>query len=164
MAQKSPPVPTAPIQITGNAEAILSKEDIQRAKAEARKQIEAERHKAAMAEVIEAERRRLKMEEGFTTGIATNDEMVDITINLDRSAATPGIVINGFTYMHAGTYTVPRHVANQLREAMFRVEMAEKMRKGEVDYSMYHQRRDTKITLRKDGSVAGIANAPQGAA
>ena len=101
---------------------ILTKAEIEQARATARKRLEAERKKAAMKAVEEEETLRLQVEEGMTVG-GPADDMVTIIIDVPRFAAcdrvSTGLAINGRPYRHGETHTVPRHVADTLRSMMF---------------------------------------------
>jgi hypothetical protein len=99
---------------------ILSPDQVRAARAEARQRVEAARVKSAQKALIDEETLRLEREEGFTTGAKQNDEMVRITLDLApfqaSSTKQSGLTLNFKTYFHNCTYTVPRHVANTLRE------------------------------------------------
>lgn len=97
---------------------ILTDAEIAAAKAEARRRVEQSMKDAAMAKLIEEEEHRLKREEGLRTGKADMDEPVDIMIDLAEFCDR--ITVNGVSYFHGHTYSVPRHVANSLRETMQR--------------------------------------------
>lgn len=96
---------------------VLSAQEIAEIRAEARKKVEAERRSAARAEMLERELNAARREAGLTTG-GPNDEMVNIT--LDLAEHSEDIKINGCSYRHGGTYRVQRHLAETLREIMYR--------------------------------------------
>lgn len=97
---------------------ILSAKEIEEIKAEAKKKILAERKSAEKKKILEQETQRLKNEEGLVTGDSFKDEMVTVTIDL--APFSPSININGRPYWHGKTYNVARHVADTLREQMYR--------------------------------------------
>ena len=97
---------------------ILSNADYKAAQAKARVKLDKERHAKAMKAVEEAEMERLKMEEGMVTGDGVKDQMVKITLNL--APHSEDIKINGRAHWHGHTYTVPRHVADTMREIQAR--------------------------------------------
>lgn len=97
---------------------ILSDEEVEAAREAARKAVEKERKDAAMDAFIKEEKARLQREEGLVTGDGAKDEMVRIALDLAEHSGK--IVINGFEYHHGFTYTVPRHVADTLREIQSR--------------------------------------------
>ena len=92
----------------------LSNEEVREARAEAHRQIDAERRKKAKKHLIDQEKLRLEREEGFTTGDGVKDQIVKITLDLAPHSAH--IVLNLKPYYHGQTYKVPRHVAETLRE------------------------------------------------
>lgn len=75
--------------------------------------------KTAAAKAVEDELiEKIRGKKGLVTGNPALDEPVEIT--LDLAEYTDHLKINGTIYMHLGTYTVPRHVANTLREMQSR--------------------------------------------
>jgi len=108
-------------ELMGEAPApgLLSEKDIATAKARARKKLDDQLRAAEMARIEEEETFRLLREEGKRTGIADKDEIVNITIDLPEFA--PNLLINMEPYWHGYTYSVPRHVADSLREMMQRL-------------------------------------------
>ncbi len=98
--------------------AILSPAEVQAARDKARAAILAKQKKTATEALIAEETRRLEREEGLVTGDGVKDEMV--TLHLDLAEHSGSIKINGTPYYHGQTYTVPRHVADTLREIMAR--------------------------------------------
>jgi len=103
---------------------ILSNVEVIAAQAEARAMLVAERKSSATKDLIERETVRLRIEEGLVTGDGAKDEMVSITLDLAEHAisggAAGGITLSGRPYYHGFTYTVPRHIADTLREIMSR--------------------------------------------
>lgn len=135
---------------------ILKPSEVLAAREAASKKIEAERRKAAMKAVEETESRRLQDVEGFTTGITTNDELVDITLDLAPFCAQ--LVVNMKPYFHGHTYRVPRHVANSLREMMQRGWKHQ----DEIDgKSLTEQFQRPRLTVLSP--VRGVFNAPRAA-
>lgn len=128
---------------------ILSDKQVLEARAKAREVIEKERVAAAMKDVERQETDRLRREEGLTTGIGMMDEIVDVTIDLPRSALY--IMVNGprgSLYWHGHTYSVPRHVANSLSENMFRLWRAEDQADGKSIDQMLMRKQDSIINGR----------------
>lgn len=97
---------------------LLTPEEIEAARAEARERVRTKKVKEAKAAIIAAEIAALEREEGQRTGIADMDEEVPIYIDLPEF--TPSVKINGEPFWHGQTYVRPRHVVNSLREQMFR--------------------------------------------
>lgn len=136
---------------------ILSNEEVLEARAKARASIEAEQKKRALKTVQDEEVQRLKREEGLVSGDKVKDEMVSITI--DVAPYTDRIIMNfRDTYLHGRTYTVPRHVADAIRDIMWQTKKHEHDTKDENLYTFYGKQRSTTL------SPAGIKNAPQAAA
>lgn len=122
MSEKDPTDPLAAWEnATGEnlpAHPILNPEQVAAALAKARKLVEDQRIKAATQALVEAEVDRLKQEEGLVTGIEAKDEMV--TITLDLAEHSDKITLSGRPYWHGHTYTVPRHIADTLRDIQFK--------------------------------------------
>lgn len=97
---------------------LLTPEEIEAAKAEARERVRAKAVKIARAAIIEEETRRLEREAGLHSGDDILDEEVPIFLDLPEFA--PYVAINGERFYHGQTYVLPRHVANGIREQMFR--------------------------------------------
>jgi hypothetical protein len=132
---------------------ILTSEEIEAIRAQARDEILKTRKSNAKKQFLEVEKSRLLREEGMTTGAGVRDQMVNITVDLAEYAAS--IVINMRPYWHGHTYTVPRHVAEQLREIMQRTHMHQNEVDGKDRRSFYQKARATSIS-----PVHGIQNAP----
>lgn len=111
------PAPKKPAIIDENAP-LLSEAEIAAIKLQARQDILKAKKADARAELLKAETQRLRVEEGMTTGNAHSDEIVNITIDVAQFA--PNILINNQPYWHGHTYAVPRHVADTLRDVMYR--------------------------------------------
>ena len=114
---EEPAAPKKPVLIDEDAP-ILSASEIEAIKSKAKQNILKAKKKDAEERLLEAETQRLKNEEGLTTGNAHADEVVGIAIDLAQFA--PSILINNQPYHHGRTYTVPRHVADTLRDVMYK--------------------------------------------
>lgn len=136
---------------------LLSNEEVEEAKAEARRQVEAAAHKAAKKKIIDDEMQRLRTEEGLVTGDGTKDQMVRIA--LDLAPHSPFIVLNHRPYYHAQTYTVARHVAETLREIQQNGWRHQDEIDGKSLKEHYQRARDTGLS-----PVKGVTNAPAKAA
>lgn len=136
---------------------LLSNEEVLEARAEARKQVEAAQRKAAKKKIIDDETQRLRTEEGLVTGDGTKDQMVRIA--LDLAPHSPFIVLNHRPYYHAQTYTVPRHVAETLREIQQNGWRHQDEIDGKTIKEHYQRARSTGLS-----PVKGITNAPAQAA
>ncbi len=99
---------------------ILSDAEVRDAQKAARKLVDDERHTLARKTLIADERERLKQEEGLVVGGA-RDELVDLLIDLVEPEANSPLTVNGKPYHHGHTVRVPRHVADSLREMMWRL-------------------------------------------
>lgn len=97
---------------------LLTPAEIKTIKEKARANILKAKKKDAEEKLLAAEEQRLRNEEGLTTGSAHADEIVSVTIDLAQFSSS--IVINQRPYWHGHTYSVPRHVAETLREQMYR--------------------------------------------
>lgn len=131
---------------------ILTNKEVEEIRAQARKEIADTRKRNAKSQFLEAEKARLLTEEGLTTGLGPKDQMVRITIDLSEYAAN--IVINHKVYWHGQTYTVPRHVAETLREIMFRTHLHQNEIDGKGLRSFYQRHRDTELS-----PVSGVKRA-----
>lgn len=135
------------------AKPALTEKEIADVKAKARADVERMRKDAAKKSLLEQEIERLKMEEGLVSGAGgAADDMVSITVDLYEGA--PSININGRPYWHGHTYTVPRHMADSMREVMFRNWDQERIRLGQDLKGFYAQGKRTAV------SPVGIVNAP----
>ena len=143
---------------------ILSNEDFRAAQGKARERIERDRKAAAMKDVEAREVERLKLEDGFSSGIAENDEIVDVTIDVPGwaviSGTATGLLINGpaggRAYHHGHSYAVPRHIAVSLRESMFNMWRVDNQVEGRDIRQSMMQKRNTLINARS----GAVANAP----
>jgi len=100
------------------APGILTEKEILEAKAKARSKLDVALKKVAFDKIVEEEELRLKREQGKVTGVADMDEEVNLMIDLPDFCAI--IRVNSEAFWPGHTYTVPRHVANSLREQMQR--------------------------------------------
>lgn len=96
------------------AHPILSAKEVEEARAEAKKRIEAEQKKKAKAALIDEETRRLQQEEGFSADGGVMGEIVSLTLEL--APHQPDIRLDGKVYMNRVPYKVTRAVAASLRE------------------------------------------------
>ncbi len=91
-----------------------------RARKEVEKEFLAEERRKLLAKEMEAERVRLAMHDNEHLS-GRLSEKVSITIDIPEFSNVPWIQLNqphGPCYCHGQRYTVPRHVAEQLRESM----------------------------------------------
>lgn len=146
-----------PVEGAGRLHPILSNEEVEEAKAEARKMIEAAQVKAAKKKIIDDETQRLRNEEGMVTGDGVKDQMV--RISLDLAPHSPFIVLNHRPYYHAQTYTVPRHVAETLREIQQRGWRHQDEIDGKSLAQHYQRAHATGLS-----PVKGVTNAPRAVA
>lgn len=132
---------------------LLSAEDIERIRAKARAQVAAERKKQAEAQLLAEELEKIRGKQGQLTGDPRLDELVNVMIDCGEN--TDRIVINGRPFFHGRQYTVPRHVAESLREIMWRTQMHEHSI-TEKPLSAFYQRPHNTAISRK-----GIENGPR---
>ena len=98
--------------------AILSNAEYRDAQEKARLLVLKKKRANAREDVIARETARLMREDGLTTGSSEKDEIVSVLIDLPPFARN--VSINGFEYTNGGSYKVPRHVYDTLREQMQR--------------------------------------------
>lgn len=132
---------------------ILTHEEIAAIRKQAREDILRLRKQNAKQQFLEAEKARLLRDEGMVTGVGARDQMVRITINLAEYAGN--ILINGRPYWHGHTYTVQRHVAENLREIMQRTQIHQAEIDGKGLRSFYAKQHETVLS-----PVKGVINAP----
>ena len=136
--------------------AVLSNDEVLEARARARAKIEKERRAAAMKAVEAEETTRLRLEEGLVTGVSENDEPVSITLDLaPHSDCIRTNGVEGSVYWHGFTYTVPRHVANSLREIQARGWIHQDEIDGKNLTQHYQNKRVTVLS-----PIRGTINAP----
>src|SRR5690348_122115 len=87
---------------------VLSAEEIEATRQDARKRVALERKKVAKQQILDAEMERLRAEAGMSTGNRLADDLVEITIDLPEFAPYLAINFNQRFY-HGLTYNVPRH-------------------------------------------------------
>lgn len=138
---------------------ILTNDEVMAARMLARKSIDAERRAAAMKAIEAEETDRLRYEDGLTTGIGVQDELLDITIDLPPF--TPCIMINhgrgGGVFWHGKTYhAVPRHIVDTLREQQWRAWRHEDAIDGKSITERLRIPRNTMI----NGRTGAVQNAP----
>lgn len=129
---------------------ILTNEEYREAQAKARVRLDKERKVAAIRDVEERETMRLRVEEGLTSGITAEDELVWITI--DVPDWVPWCAINGQAYHHGHSYQVPTHVARSLKEQMQNCQRTHDLADGKSTMDMYRARR-TPVIDGKSGVV-----------
>ncbi len=134
---------------------ILTNAEVLEARAKARSKIDAERRKAAMLEVEQRESHRLRTEEGLTSGITGEDELVTFTVDLPTWA--PWISVNGEPYWHSHTYQVPRHVSRSLAEQSQSAWRADDQTEGKSIAQQMQNKRHSTI----NGRSGAIDNAPR---
>lgn len=134
---------------------ILSNKEYRAAEAKALARMEKEDKTAAAKLVEEALIEKVRGKRGLVTGNPILDEQVEI--HLDLAEFADRLVINGTTYMHGGTYTVPRHVANSLREMQTRGWNHQTELDGKGLADRYRNPYNTLIDKK------GVHNAPVGA-
>ena len=140
-------------ELAASGHPVLSDQEVSDAKAAARAAVDKERKAAAIKQVVSEETARLQREEGLVSGDPVKDEMVRVTIDLPEYSAS--IRINGEDFYHSHTYTLPRHVANSLREIMQRAWLHQEEIDGKTLAQNMLTRRDTKLTPVR------VENAPQ---
>lgn len=135
---------------------VLSNVEFRAAEAKALARIDKEDKAAAMKAVEEEMIEKIRGKKGMLTGNAIMDEMVEIHLDLAEFAAD--IRINGVIYPHGGTFTVPRHVANTMREIQSRGHIHQNELDGKGIADRYRLPYNTLIDKR------GVHNAPPAAA
>lgn len=133
---------------------ILSVEEQRKAIATARARVSADAKKEALkqfeAQVYDRERGRT----GLRTGDPAKDEPVSVTLDLAEHSSC--ITLNGAPYWHGFTYTVPRHVADTLREIMSRGHDHQNDLDGK---GLSERGRKPRLTLISE--TGAVTNAPQ---
>lgn len=110
-------VPDAP-------KSVLSAKEEEAVRRQAEREIENERKIQARADLLKKEKAKLRERHSINDNSALSgraSDMVMITINIPEFSNCPWIQVNlpnGPKYYHGQTYTVPRHIANSLRESM----------------------------------------------
>jgi hypothetical protein len=132
---------------------ILSNEEVLKARANARKKLDAERHAAAMRAVEEQELERLRVEEGMTTGVEADDAIVSFTVDLPTYADR--ITLSGRPYYHGRRYDVPLHVARTLADEQFKAWRHDEQMEGKSIHQKFTKKHNTMINARS-GSIVGV--------
>lgn len=131
---------------------VLSDDEIEAVKKEARKSIEKDKKDHARKRLLAEEIAKLRVAEGVG---GVEDDMVNILI--DTAIFANSITLDGKKYWHGATYTVPRHVARSLSDIMFRGKRHQAVDvKGEKLAEFYRSPRQTVI----NGRSGVIINAP----
>jgi hypothetical protein len=144
-------VSEADVPETIRLHSILTNEEYKAAQAKAREKLDKERRQSAFRDVEERETVRLRNEEGLTSGITSEDELVSIVI--DVPDWVPWCSINGIAYHHGHTYSVPRHVYRSLMEQMQNCQRTNDLADGKSTMDMYRARRHNVL----DGKAMGHA-------
>lgn len=134
---------------------LLSPEEVAKAKADARAKFQALQKKQAMDALVKAEMDRLRGPAGLVTGDPVRDELV--TLSLDLAEHSDGIMINGEKFWHGHTYTVPRHVADSLREMQARGHNHQNEIEGKGIADRFRRPQLTVL----NGITGAVHNAPQ---
>lgn len=135
---------------------ILSNAEYLAAQERAAKRVEEDARKEAVKHVEQEAYDRMRGKKGLRTGDPRKDELVSLTLDLPEF--TDRITINHFAYMHGGTYTVPRHVADSLREIQSRAWDHDNEINGKGIADRARLPRNTLI-----GANGGVINGPQAA-
>lgn len=143
-------------------EAILSNEEKAAIRREVLEELEAKRKEAATTDFRKRETLRLQKEEGFVTGNAVKDEMVNI--HLDLAPHSADIKINGTHYFHGRSYAVARHVADTLNEIQHRGWKHQNEIDGKSMTDFFGQKRVADMFDVKRGKNIGVVLDPKGAA
>lgn len=136
---------------------ILTNAEFRAAQEKAHTRIAKEAREAAMKAVEETTLEDVRGKAGLVTGDAVKDEQVQIHLDLPEYMGS--LNLNGVQYLHNGTYKVPRHVADSLREMVYRGHQHQ----NELDGKNIAER--SRLTPR-DTILAktGVQNAPQAVA
>ena len=127
----------------------LTRGQVETARANARKKLEAARVKAAMQRAEDAELQRLKMEEGVTVGGA-GAEMVEIDLDMPvvaygKNDTGAWIQIDGKRFKR-GRNTVSRSQAHDLLFIAHCMRKNESARLGEDSFAFYQRQRNESVT------------------
>lgn len=132
---------------------ILTNEQVEAAKAKALLKLQKEREAAAMRQVEQEETDRLRREEGLTSGITAEDELVHIVVDVPEWV--PWVAVNGQPYWAGFSYQVPRHVARTVQEQMQNAWRTNDLADGKSMAQQFQSRRQTVV------GPQGVTNAPQ---
>lgn len=133
---------------------ILTNEQVEAAKAKALLKLQKEREAAAMRQVEQEETERLRREEGLTSGIGVEDELVHVII--DVPDWVPWVAVNGQPYWAGFSYKVPRHVQRTIQEQMQNAWRTHDLADGKSMTDQFKSRRHTIM----NGATGAIHNAP----
>lgn len=141
---------------------ILTVDEQRDAIAAAHKRVDADARKDAKKALEQAIYDAQRGKTGLRTGNPVLDELVVCT--LDLAEHSDCIRINGHQFWHGHTYTVPRHVANSLREMQQRGHhhQAELDGKG-ISEKMKKPMLTAIVADKNTGAIQAIHNAPQAA-
>lgn len=142
MGEDAPAAPDTNVYIGGVK---FTAEEAAELRAQARADVEETRKENARKMFLREEKERLRQEEGLTTGSRTKDEMVSIV--LDLAEHSNRIILANRAYYHGQIYTVPRHIADTLREVMFRGWKHQAEIDGEDRQQFYQRQRLTKVSM-----------------
>lgn len=117
MAEKTPSIEEL-MGEPAQTNSVLTPAEIKAAMAVAQTRVQKALKDAETERLIEQEMARLRREEGKRTGVPDMDELVSVHVDLPEFCGS--LRINGDVYHHGYTYTVPRHMANSMREQMQR--------------------------------------------
>lgn len=134
---------------------ILTNEQVEAAKHKALLKLQKEREAAAMQQVEREETERLRREEGLTSGITAEDELVHVVIDVPEWV--PWVAVNGQPYWAGFSYQVPRHVARTVQEVMQSSWRSNDIADGKSMTQQFQSRRQTLV----DGKTHAVTNAPQ---
>ena len=130
---------------------VLTDLQIMEAEEKAEQSLKADQVKTALKAIEAAHTNKLRQERGMVVG-GRSDDMVTITLDLAEHSAC--LTTNGRPYWHGQTYTVPRHVADDLRSRMFMGWRHQNDIDGKSLTQFYQRHRNTTVSPR------GTTNAP----
>lgn len=132
---------------------VLSESEIEAIKAQARKNVMAEKKAAAEEAILEHEEEMLRRAEGLVE-VDPNEELVEVEVDL--GPYVDRIRLDNTVYMHGGKYKVRKAVADVILETCWRTWRHEAERKGEAGTRAadIYKPRNTTLGPRR------IANAP----
>ena len=119
-------------------ESLFTPEEIAALEREADKRVRDALREAEKERIIAGRIEQRKREEGMRSGKPDLDEQVTITVDLPEYAAC--LRVNNVQYFHGYSYTVPRHVANTMREMMQRAQQHQDIADGKDLAAQYRNR------------------------
>lgn len=143
MTEPKPPIEIDPDDVQ------LSQEELAEIERKARAQIAKERKDALKKQALDRALEAIRGKAGLVTGDPEKDRLVDITIDVGKSA--DGVTINGKKYFLGRTYTVPKHVAETIREVCYRTQMHEEEISGKT--RLMFKPRNVSLTRHNAGSI-----------